>query len=156
MSGPRFPLQRARLSPWPRSLVPILRRVRLRDRVRATPLALSGVAKRSKGAEVVDPQPADRPSVAKLNGLDWLLIAAAVGCVVAIVFAPVHLGLLKAALAFWGAGCVAMVSVNIALRSAYETLALRRRVAYLEQRMRDLEADVARLARKEERADGRG
>jgi hypothetical protein len=49
-----------------------------------------------------------------------------------------------------------MVSVNIALRSAYETLALRKRVAYLEQRMRDLEADVARLARKEERADGRG
>ncbi|MBD3175440.1 MAG: hypothetical protein GF320_09675 [Armatimonadia bacterium] len=95
-------------------------------------------------------EPADRPSIARLSAFDWVLIAVAVGCVVAIVFAPARLGLLKAALAFWGAGCVAMVSINIALRSAYETLALRKRVGHLEQKIRDLEADVGRVVRLEE------
>lgn len=99
-------------------------------------------------------QPADRPSVAKLTAWDWLLVAIAAGCLVAIVFAPARLGLVKSALAFWGAGCIAMVSINIALRSAYETLALRRRVAYLERRLLDLEADIARIGRAHEETRG--
>jgi len=83
----------------------------------------------------------------RLGLFDWALIACAVGCVVAVVFAPDRLNLVKAALAFWGAACVALVAVNIALRAASEVPRLRRRIASLEEEITDLQRDVARLVR---------
>ncbi len=92
------------------------------------------------------PQP-EGPTPFRLALLDYVFIAGAIGCVLAIVVADRPLSLMKPALAFWGATCVAGVAINIALRSAHEASALRRRVRRLEDELEDMKRDVARALR---------
>jgi len=92
------------------------------------------------------PRP-EGPTPFRLALLDYVFIAGAIGCVLAIVVADRPLALMKPALAFWGATCVAGVAINIALRSAHEASALRRRVRHLEDELDALRRDVARLLR---------
>ena len=84
--------------------------------------------------------------------MDFALLAFAVGALVAVVFAPERLSLIKAALAFWGASCVAMVGINLALRATAEVLALRKRIREIEDELLDLERVLARIVRGEDPA----
>ncbi len=86
----------------------------------------------------------EAPSPFRLTLLDVFLLAAAVGCLIAIVVPDRANQLLKAALAFWGGACIAGVGVNIALRAALEATALRRRMRHLEDQLDDMRRDVAR------------
>jgi hypothetical protein len=91
--------------------------------------------------------PNEAPSPFRLTLLDVLLLAAAVGCLVAIVVPDRANQLLKAALAFWGGACIAGVGVNIALRAALEATALRRRMRHIEDQVDDLRRDLERALR---------
>ena len=96
------------------------------------------------------PAPPARPSPLRLGPVDFALLAFAVGALIAVVFAPERLGLLKAALAFWGASCVAMVGVNLGLRAAAEVVALRRRIREIEDELADVKRILARIVRGED------
>lgn len=104
--------------------------------------------------------PTESPPPNRLSLLDALLLAAAAGCIGAIVLAD-RLHAVKPALAFWGAACVALVAVNFALRAAFEATALRKRVRDLEEHVVELERQLARTIRGDEPdrrsgADGEG